>query len=337
MTIIIAEAGVNHNGSIELAKKLIDAARLAGADYIKFQTFSAEEIASKSAKKADYQVNNTGNVESQRDMLKKLELSDSDFISLNEYSKKAGIKFLSTGFSPKALTLLEKLNMDYIKIPSGEITNILLLEKAAQIIKDDKDNRKLILSTGMSSMSEVKDAVQQLNKYGINNNKLVLFHCTTEYPAPPKTVNLRAMNAMKKEFKCDIGYSDHTKGIHTAVAAVAMGAKYIEKHFTLDKNLEGPDHKASITPNDLIHMIKNIRDIELNLGNGIKEIHPLEIKNRMVARRSIVAIKSIKKGEIYDYTNIGLQRPGGGISAMRFYEFIGREASKDLVEGEYVS
>ncbi|CBH20497.1 conserved protein of unknown function [Acetoanaerobium sticklandii] len=325
---IIAEAGVNHNGSLELAKNLVDKAKEAGADCVKFQTFIASQIVSKNAVKADYQKKQTANSESQHEMLKKLELSFDDFIELNNYCKEIGIEFLSTAFDFESIDFLNQLGMKVWKIPSGEITNLPYLIKIAKL------NKKVILSTGMSTMREIEDAVNILKDHGAS--ELIILHCTTEYPTPYEDVNLNAMLAIKEKFGYEVGYSDHTMGIEVPIAAVALGAKVIEKHFTLDRTMDGPDHKASLEPSELKTMVDAIRNIELSMGTGIKEPADSEKKNIAIARKSIVANQSIKKGDILTETNLTVKRPGDGISPMKWFEIIGTKAIRDFEEDELI-
>lgn len=327
-TFIIAEAGVNHNGSIELAKKLIDAAVDAGVDAVKFQTFKSEKLVSRNAEKAEYQKKSTSEEESQFDMLKKLELDVESHNVLMNYCKNKGIMFLSTAFDLESIDLLNELGLEIFKIPSGEITNYPYLKKIGKLKK------KVILSTGMSNMQEVKEAVNVLKNNGTKD--IIILHCNTEYPTPMECVNLRAMNTIKDELNVEVGYSDHTLGIEVPIAAVAMGAKVIEKHFTLDKNMEGPDHKASLEPQELKEMVLRIRNIEKALGNGKKEPSKSEFKNLEVARKSIVADRKIKKGEIFTEDNITCKRPGNGISPMKWEEVIGKIAVKDFDEDEMI-
>ena len=325
---IIAEAGVNHNGSLELAKNLVDKAKEAGADCVKFQTFIASQIVSKNAAKADYQKKQTGSSESQYEMLKKSELVFDDFIELNNYCKEIGIEFLSTAFDFESIDFLNQLGMQVWKIPSGEITNLPYLIKIAKL------NKKVILSTGMSTMREIEDAVNILKDHGAS--ELIILHCTTEYPTPYEDVNLNAMLAIKERFGYEVGYSDHTMGIEVPIAAVALGAKVIEKHFTLDRTMDGPDHKASLEPSELKTMVDAIRNIELSMGTGIKEPADSEKKNIAIARKSIVANQSIKKGDILTETNITVKRPGDGISPMKWFEIIGTKAIRDFEEDELI-
>lgn len=330
-TLIIAEAGVNHNGSVELAKKLIDAAVKAGVDFIKFQTFKADNLVSKTAKKAEYQQNNLNdNDESQYNMLKKLELSPAQHLELVDYCKEKGIKFFSTAFDLESIDFLSSLHLGLWKIPSGEITNYPYLKTIAQ------KKEPVILSTGMSTMAEIKDAIQVLKKFGVAVSKITVLHCNTEYPTPMQDVNLRAMLTLKNELGVQIGYSDHTQGIEVPIAAVALGACVIEKHFTLDKNMEGPDHKASLEPDELKAMVLAIRNIEKALGSKEKIVSDSEMKNKAIARKSIVAAKDIKRGEQFTENNITVKRPGDGISPMRWEEVIGQVACKDFNEDELI-
>lgn len=330
-TIIIAEAGVNHNGSIELAKQLIDVADSAGADYVKFQTFKSELCISESAKKADYQIENTGNeVESQLEMVKKLELSEQDHFDLIEYCKGKKVKFLSTAFDFTSINFLKEIGLDFFKIPSGEITNYPYLVKVAQL------NLPIVMSTGMATMQEVEEAFNTLLEHGAKKEKITILHCNTEYPTPMADVNLRAMNTIGEHLGVDIGYSDHTLGIEVPIAAVARGAKVIEKHFTLDRTMDGPDHQASLEPEELIQMVKSIRNIELALGSSVKKPSESETKNRPIARKSIVALKPIKKGEVLTEENITAKRPGTGISPMKWLEVIGSRANKDYTKDEEI-
>lgn len=325
---IIAEAGVNHNGDINLAKKLIDEAKKAGADAVKFQTFKAKNLASKDAKQAKYQEKNIGKSEDQQSMLKKLELSYEEFKELASYCKKIGIEFMSTAFDFESIEFLKSLDMKMWKVPSGEITNLPYLEKIAGL------NLPVIISTGMSTMNDVRAAVKIFEEK--NSRELTILHCTTEYPAPFNEVNLNAMVSLEREFSYKVGYSDHTMGIEVPIAAVAMGARMIEKHFTLDRNMEGPDHKASLEPQELSKMVSSIRNVEKALGNGVKEPSDSEMKNREVARKSIVAKGEIKEGEIFSSDNLTTKRPGNGISPMKWYEIIGMKAKRDFMEDELI-
>lgn len=328
---IIAEAGVNHNGSIDLAKKLIDAAAFANVDYVKFQTFIPENVISKFAVKADYQKLTTGSDESQLDMVRKLQLTKDEHHILIDYCKQKNIKFLSTPFDLESIDLLVELGVTIGKIPSGEITNYPYLVKMA------KSFRSIIISTGMSNLSEIKDAVNVLLNFGQSLNSITILHCNTEYPTPMVDVNLMAMQTIKNEFRTNVGYSDHTLGIEVPTAAVALGATTIEKHFTLDKNLEGPDHKASLEPDELVEMVKAIRNIEDALGTGNKIASNSEIKNMTIARKSIVAKINIKKGEVFTEHNITVKRPGSGINPMEWNNVIGKVAVKNFEEDELIS
>jgi len=330
--IVIAEAGVNHNGSLENAFKLIDAAVEAGVDYIKFQTFKAENLVVRSAKKAEYQIQNTGNsTDSQFQMLKKLELSRQDHELLIDYCQQKNIKFFSTAFDLESLEYLKDINLELVKIPSGEITNLPYLRKAAQLFKD------VIISTGMCTMEDIEAAINVFLKEGISKNNITILHCNTEYPTPMNDVNLKAMLSIQQEFNTEIGYSDHTLGIEVPVAAVALGASVIEKHFTLDNTMEGPDHAASLEPGQLKEMVKAIRNIEEAIsGDGIKKPSASEIKNIEIARKSIVAAKTIKKGEVFNDENLTIKRPGTGISPMRWDEVIGKEAARDYSTDDFI-
>jgi len=329
--IIIAEAGVNHNGDIEIAKKLIDAAASAEADYVKFQTFKAEKLVTKSADKATYQKKNTGNENiTQLEMLKKLELSEDDHVELINYCNSKKIKFLSTPFDFESIALLKKLGITLGKIPSGEITNIPYLRQMAGSFPE------LVLSTGMATIEEIDTALNVLEKAGANKANITVLHCNTEYPTPMEDVNLLAMLHIKKEFDINIGYSDHTLGIEVPIAAVALGASVIEKHFTLDRKMDGPDHAASLETGELKAMIDAIRNIEKALGDGIKRPSQSEIKNKVVARKSIVAAKKIKKGEMFSEENLTVKRPGNGISPIRWDEVIGKPALQDFEEDDLI-
>lgn len=325
---IIAEAGVNHNGSYDLACKLVDAAKHAGADCIKFQTFKSENLVSRTAQKAEYQKKTTGD-SSQQEMLKKLELSFDEFLQLKEYCQKVGISFLSTPFDFDSIDFLNSIDMPFWKIPSGEVTNMPYLLALA------KTGKPVIMSTGMCTIQEIRDAVDILKANG--TKEIRLLHCNTEYPTPFEDVNLKAMQTLRDEFHLETGYSDHTKGIEVPVAAVALGATVIEKHFTLDRNMEGPDHKASLEPCELAAMVSAIRNIEKALGTGIKEPSPSEKKNMAIARKSIVAKTKIKAGDIFTESNITVKRPGTGISPMKWFEVIGTAAIRDFDEDELIT
>ena len=330
--IIIAEAGVNHNGDVELAKKLIDVAVDAGVDYVKFQTFKSESLVSKFAKKAEYQIENTQDaIESQLQMLKKLELSNSQHFELVEYCNNKNISFFSTAFDLESLTFLRELGLNIVKIPSGEITNLPYLRKAAELFK------KFIISTGMSTMGEIEEALDVFLQAGIKKNHITILHCNTEYPTPMSDVNLNAMLAIQKMFGVKVGYSDHTMGIEVPIAAVAMGGTMIEKHFTLDRSLPGPDQLASLEPDELKNMVHSIRNIEKAIGGtGIKEPSESEIKNISIARKSIVAKTLIQKGDMFTEFNITTKRPGMGLSPMKWDEVIGKVACQDFGEDELI-
>ena len=324
---IIAEAGVNHNGNYEIACKLIDAAKEAGADCIKFQTFKTKELVSSQAKKADYQKGTTGDG-SQQDMLEQLELSFDTFIDLKQYCDEIGISFLSTPFDFDSINFLNTIEMPCWKIPSGEVTNLPYLIAIA------KTRKPVIMSTGMCTMDEISDSIQVLKENG--TKEIQLLHCNTDYPTPFEDVNLRAIINMKEEFGLNVGYSDHTEGIEVPIAAVALGASVIEKHFTLDRNMQGPDHKASIEPDEFRKMVSGIRNIEKALGNGVKTPSPSEIKNIEVVRKSIVAKREIKKGELFTEENITVKRPGTGITPMKWFDVIGTTAMCDYREDELI-
>ncbi|MEA4911244.1 MAG: N-acetylneuraminate synthase [Oscillospiraceae bacterium] len=325
---IIAEAGVNHNGSMELAKKLIDAAAAAKADAVKFQTFIPERVISQSAKKADYQVASTGGGESQLDMVRKLYIPYEGFAELADYCSQKGILFLSTPFDLPSLDFLCSLHVPYLKIPSGEITNLPLLLAAA------RKSIPVILSTGMSDIDEIRFARDTLLKNGCP--RVALLHCNTEYPTPYADANLRAMLAIRAVFGGVVGYSDHTLGIEAPIAAVALGAEIIEKHFTLDRTLPGPDHSCSLEPDALASMVTAIRHIELALGSGEKVPSASELKNKDIARKSIVAARAIRAGETFGEDNLDVKRPGNGVSPTRWYEVIGRTAKRDFAPDELI-
>jgi len=327
---IIAEAGVNHNGSLDIAKKMVDAAVEAGADAIKFQTFQAAELVSKFAPKAEYQQKSTQSNESQLEMIKKLELDLPTHQELLNYCRAQGIKFLSTPFDMPSINLLNDLGLDIFKIPSGEIVTFPYLIKIGGLKK------KVILSTGMADLGEIEDALDILIKAGTSKENITVLHCNAEYPSPMSDVNLLAMVTIREAFKIKVGYSDHTLGIEVPIAAVALGATIIEKHFTLDRTMEGPDHKASLEPGELKAMVNAIRNIEAALGDGIKRTSPSEQKNKLIARKSIVASRFIKKGEIFSEENISVKRPGSGISPVFWDSVIGRRASKDFQEDELI-
>lgn len=325
---IIAEAGVNHNGNLDVAKKMVDKAKEAGADCIKFQTFIAENLVIKEARKAEYQKKETGAEESQYDMLKKLELSFDDFKELKNYCNLKDIDFLSTAFDFESIEFLNSIGMDKWKIPSGEVTNLPYL------IEITKTCKPIIISTGMCTYDEVNQTIEILKKRGCND--ITVMQCTTEYPAPYSNVNLHAMNMMKKELNVPVGYSDHTLGIEVAIAAVALGAQIIEKHFTLDKNMSGPDHKASIEPVELKKMVESIRNVESALGEYNKVPNEVERMTADVVRKSIVAKCKIKKGERLTSDNLTVKRPGSGINPMRWFEVVNQEANRDYEEDELI-
>lgn len=331
-TLIIAEAGVNHNGSIELAKQLVEKAVEAGVDYIKFQTFKASKLVTKAAKQAEYQQRNIGGQEnSQYQMLKKLELTPEEHEVLIDYCHQLGIKFFSTAFDFDSIEYLHSLDLGLWKIPSGEVTNYPFLKRIAAY------NEKTILSTGMCDMEDVRAAVNALYKNGLSKENLILLHCNTEYPTPFEDVNLKAMDALRKEFDVEVGYSDHTKGIEVPIAAVVLGATVIEKHFTLDRNMEGPDHKASLEPDELKAMVSAIRNIEKAVGgDGTKHVSESERKNIAIARKSIVAACDIKAGEVFTEQNLTVKRPGSGISPMCWEEVLGMKAKRNFAEDELI-
>lgn len=325
--LIIAEAGVNHNGSLELAKQLIDKAVEAGVDIIKFQTFKSEKLVSKAARQAEYQQRNIGKKdEGQLAMLKKLELSQSDHEELISYCNERGIRFFSTAFDMDSIDYLHSLDMGLWKIPSGEITNYPYLRKIAQY------QEPVILSTGMCELSDIEAAMNVLLEFGVKKEQITILHCNTEYPTPFADVNLKAMLEIGEKFGVQIGYSDHTKGIEVPIAAVALGATVIEKHFTLDKKMEGPDHKASLEPDELKAMVSSIRHIEQALGSGHKTISESERKNIDIARKSIVAARPIQAGELLTEENLTVKRPGNGISPMRWNEVVGTRAVQSFNE-----
>ena len=329
-TIVIAEAGVNHNGDMALARRLIEVAAEAGADYVKFQTFTAKELVTSEAKQAAYQIKNTGITETQQDMIRRLELKREDHSMLIEHAEKCGIKFLSTGFDIASLDFLNNLGMALFKIPSGEITNLPYLKVVASYKKP------IILSTGMSTIGEIEDAIHVLERFGTDRSDITVLHCTTEYPAPISEVNLNVMHTLRKAFGVSVGYSDHTMGIEVPIAAVALGASIIEKHFTLDRTMPGPDHLASLEPEELKQMITSIRNIERALGDGIKRVTVSEQKNIAVARKSLIAACDIKEGEYFTENNLTVKRPGTGISPMRFEEALTKKANRNYLPDEII-
>lgn len=328
--LIIAEAGVNHNGDLDMARRLIDSAARAGANLVKFQTFKAHRLVTVGARKADYQTGSTDDGESQYAMLQKLELSRKFHIALIEHCQQMGIGFFSTGFDENSLDMLAELGMERIKIPSGEINNLPFLRHAGRY------GKPVILSTGMATLGEIEDAINVLEKAGTPREHITVLHCNTEYPTPMIDVNLRAMLTIGQAFGVAVGYSDHTRGIEVAIAAAALGATVIEKHFTLDQNLPGPDHKASLEPDELKAMVMAIRNIEQALGDGIKRPSNSEIKNKSVARKSIVAAKDISAGEIFTPENLCVKRPGTGLSPMHWDEIMGKKARQDFAADELI-
>ena len=325
---IIAEAGVNHNGDLGLAFQMADAAKAAGADIVKYQTFQPEELASRYADKAGYQKKTTGVEESQLAMLKKLMLPPEGYRQLKLHCDQIGIGFVSTPFERKSVALLNGLDMPFWKIPSGEVTNLPYLLDIA------RTGKPVVMSTGMCEMEEIQTAMDVLRENGAP--KITLLHCNTEYPTPYRDVNLRAMISMRERFGVDVGYSDHTPGIEVPIAAAALGAVIIEKHFTLDRNMEGPDHKASLEPDELAAMVTAIRNIEEALGDEKKAVSPSEAKNRAIVRKSIVARRDIARGEVFTEENLAVKRPGGGISPMRWFEVLGTEAKLGFAEDEMI-
>lgn len=329
--IIIAEAGVNHNGNLEMARQMVREARKAGADYVKFQTAVPELVISTFAPKAEYQKETTGNDQSQLEMCKAIHLPLSDYAGLEQLCREEGIGFMSTPFDLVSIDCLAKLDMDYWKIPSGEITNLPYLRKIGAL------GAKIIMSTGMATLDEVEYAVKVLEESGTPRSNIWLLHCTTQYPAPYESVNLRAMDALATLGCAGVGYSDHTIGTDVAVAAVARGARIVEKHFTLDCNLPGPDHRASLEPAQLTELVAAIRRTEAALGNGIKEAADAERPNIDIARKSIVAARDIAKGEVFSEENLACKRPGGGISPMRWDEVVGQAATRAFVADELIT
>ena len=321
-TLIIAEAGVNHMGDLEQARRMISVAAEAGADMVKFQTFSAEQLVCRSAPKAEYQKHSTGAEESQYDMVRRLELTRADHRELIEECRKRGIGFLSTAFDPASFDLLMEFGVDIVKIPSGEITNLPLLRHVCRF------GKPVLLSTGMAGLGEIEAALLAIEEAGTNREQVTILHCNTEYPTPMRDVNLRALQSLRRAFGLAVGYSDHTLGIEVPVAAVALGATVIEKHFTLDRNLPGPDHRASLEPDELCAMVAAIRNIEQAMGDGIKRPTVSELKNRGVARRSLVASRPIAAGECFSAENLTAKRPGSGVSPMMWDMVLGRTAPR---------
>lgn len=327
---IIAEAGVNHNGSLDIAYKLIDEAKNAGADAVKFQTFKAEDLTTKDNKMAEYQITNTSKLETQLEMLKRLELSFDDFLKLKRYCDKINIEFLSSPFDIESARFLYKIGLKKFKIASGEITNIILLREIGSYKKD------VIMSTGMCYIAEVENALNILIENGTEKQNICILHCNTEYPTRFEDVNLLAMTTLENTFKVDVGYSDHTEGMEVPLAAVALGAKVIEKHFTLDRSMKGPDHKASMEPEEFRKMVSSIRNIEKCLGDGVKKPSESEKKNINLVRKSIVASKVIRKGEIFSESNLTVKRPGNGLSPFLWDKIIGKIAQKDYYTDEQI-
>ncbi|QDT41831.1 N,N'-diacetyllegionaminic acid synthase [Gimesia alba] len=330
---IIAEAGVNHNGDVETAKRMIDAAVEAGADAIKFQTFKTEKLVCKSAPQAEYQKKNSsvnGEEETQFTLLKKLEINQETHRELFDYCRQAGVVFISTPFDLESIDLLKSLGLELIKVPSGEITNYPYLKKVGETFE------KVVLSTGMADLGEIEDALDILIKSGVDRQNITVLHCNTEYPTPIQDVNLRAMLTIKSAFDVNIGYSDHTLGIEVSIAAAALGAKVIEKHFTLDKNMEGPDHAASLEPDELMMLVRGIRNTEKSLGSPLKKPSVSEVKNKPVVRKSIIASQAIRKGEVFTEENLCVKRPGTGISPMNWDHVINQVARRDYFEDELI-
>ncbi len=330
-TLVIAEAGVNHNGSLEQARELVRAAARAGADFVKFQTFRADKLVTRTARQAAYQSRNIGSADdSQYRMLKALELSDEDHRCLMAECERCGIRFLSTAFDPESIAFLEGLGLPLWKVPSGEITNFPYLREIG------RSRKPVILSTGMATLDEVEQALAVLTRFGTPREQITLLHCTTEYPAPKDQINLRAMQTLRERFGLPVGYSDHTEGIEIPVAAVAMGATVIEKHFTLDRNLPGPDHKASLEPDELAEMVRQIRNVEAALGDGVKSPSAAEKPNIPIARKSIVAARPIARGERFTEENLTAKRPGNGLSPMLWETVLGQCAVRDFDADEAI-
>lgn len=329
-TLIIAEAGVNHNGDINIAKQLINIAADAGADLVKFQTFKADRLVTHEAAKADYQILATNNNESQHEMLRKLELTESMHHELIAHCASQEIEFFSTGFDIESINFLVELGQKLFKIPSGEITNLPYLRHIGKL------DKTVILSTGMSNMDEIEAAINVLEEYGTHRSKITVLHCTTSYPVPMSDVNLRAMQSIQNKFKVAVGYSDHSLGVEIPIAAVALGATVIEKHFTIDRNLPGPDHKASLEPPELKSMIDGIRNVEKALGDGVKRLMPGEIPNLPIARKSIVASRPIEAGMVFTEQNLTAKRPGTGISPMEWNRLLGRPSNRDYLADELI-
>ena len=331
--VIIAEAGVNHNGNLKIAKKLIDVASKTKADYVKFQTFTADELVTKDAPKAEYQKKNMKKNLSQYDMLKRLELSFKDHMILKRYCKKKKIKFLTTPFGIKSFNLLKKLNLNLIKISSGDLNNIPFLH---YISKNSNKNTKIILSTGMGNLKEIHDAIKSLTKFKISKKNITLLHCTSNYPASRSSINMNSLKTIQKKFSLRTGYSDHTVGNTASVVAVSLGATVIEKHFTLDKKLVGPDHKASLTPSELKIFIEEVRNVPIILGGFTKKTHKEEFNIKKIARKSLVAKNEIKKGQLFSYKNIDIKRPGTGLHPKKIYNLINKKSKNDYKKDELI-
>ena len=329
-TLIIAEIGVNHNGDLQLAKKLIHKASAAGADIVKFQTFKTQNSISQSAPLAEYQMKNVPDARNQLEMVSSLELSESDHSTLNEFALQNGIEIFSTAFDLESLDFLDQFNFKYIKIASGEVTNLPLLRAIG------RKRKKVILSTGMCSLEDIESALNSLESEGLQRKDITILHCTTEYPAPIDEVNLQAIETLRKYFGTSVGYSDHTIGIAIPIAAVSLGAKIIEKHLTLDRSMPGPDHSASIEPNEFAAMVTAIRQVEDAMGDGVKRVTESEKKNLMVARKSLVASRKIKRGDLFSTDNITAKRPATGISPMLLDDVIGRKAQRDFDEDDLI-
>jgi N,N'-diacetyllegionaminate synthase len=329
-TLIIAEAGVNHNGDMEMARQLIEVAAYSGADFVKFQTFKADRLATRQAVKADYQRQLTAENESQYDMIHRLELTPEMHVELIEHCRHQGIRFLSTGFDIESLDLLAGFGVPLFKIPSGEITNLPYLQHIGRMRKP------VILSTGMADMAEIGAALRELELAGTARQRITVLHCNTEYPTPMRDVNLRAMLSIRDVYGVEVGYSDHTRGVEVPIAAVALGATVIEKHFTLDRNLPGPDHQASLEPAELQAMVVAIRNVELALGDGVKRPSISESKNIQIVRKSLVAARPIRAGEPFTLDNLAVKRPGTGVSPMRLHEILRRVAPRDFAADELI-
>ena len=331
--IIIAEAGVNHNGNLKIAKKLIDVASNTSADYVKFQTFTADELVTKGTPKAEYQIKNTKKNSSQYDMLKKLELSFKDHVKLKKYCKKKKIKFLTTPFGIKSFNLIKKLNLNLIKISSGDLNNIPFLH---YISKNSGKNTKIILSTGMGNLNEIHDAIKSLTKFKILKKNITLLHCTSNYPASKRSINMNSLKTIQKKFNLPTGYSDHSEGNTASIIAVSLGATVIEKHFTLNKKLAGPDHKASLNPTELKIFIEEVRNVPIMLGTYIKKIQNEELNVKKIARKSLVAKNEIKKGQLFSYNNIDIKRPGTGLHPKKLYNLINTKSKNDYKKDELI-